>query len=123
VSVDSSPITITVNNPPPSTNVLIPSSGATLNDGSYEIVLDASASPGVTRVSIELVFGSNVVGTFTAVPTIYGWIAVDPPCNCVTDHPVPLPFTVQSVASYSDGVSGTSPPVNVNYIVYTTPPP
>ena len=40
-------ITITVNNPPPTTNVVLPSNGATLSGKQY---LDAVASSGVTRV-------------------------------------------------------------------------
>jgi hypothetical protein len=113
----SSPITITVNNPPPSTQVLIPASGATLST-SENLVFDAVASPGVTKVSIlTTVDGFQV--TFAATPTIYGWIAVVPGTTpCAQCSPIPEPSTIQSVASYPGGVSGTSPAVDVTITVY-----
>lgn len=129
VSGTSSSVTISVNNPPPSTTVVLPQSGAnaTLNAGTG-LVFDAIASPGVTQVLIELVnnAGNDVFATWTAIPTIYGWVVVVPPCSsCVTGNPVPVSgaFSIESVASYSDGVSGTSPLVGVTLIVYLTPPP
>jgi hypothetical protein len=128
VSGTSSSVTIDVNNPPPSTTVVLPQSGAnaTLNAGAG-FVFDAIASPGVTQVLIELVnyAGNDVFATWTAIPTIYGWVVVDPPCSsCATGNPVPVSgaFSIVSVASYSDGVSGTSLQVPVTVIVYTTPP-
>ena len=72
----SNPITVTVNNQPPSTTVLIPSSGATL-DSPNETVFDASASPGVTQVSFDLAGECGGI-VLNATPTIYGWIAVEP---------------------------------------------
>jgi hypothetical protein len=120
VSGTSTAITITVNNPPPSTTVLIPASGATL-DTAQTLVFDAAASPGVTKVSIELSI-SGATHTFTTTPTIYGWIAVMPGTQCgplCGAHS--LSASVQSVASYLGGVSGTSPAVNVTIIVYVGP--
>ena len=118
----SSGVSITVNNPPPSTTVLVPASGATLDTAQNE-VFDASASPGVAKVSIDLTVGPTTL-TFTATPTIYGWIAVvqGAPCspNCSSAS---LPGSIQSVASYVGGVSGTSPPVNVTIIAYLPIPP
>jgi hypothetical protein len=59
---------------------------------------------------------AGVVTSVTATPTIYGWVGVIPattlppgPCE------IPFPSYIQSVASYSGGVSGTSAPVNVTY--------
>jgi hypothetical protein len=113
----SNPITITVNNPPPSTQVLIPASGATL-DSSQNMVFDAVASPGVTKVSIVV----NVNGfplTFASTPTIYGWIATVPGSQpCADCSAIPEPSTIESVASYPGGVSGTSPAVDVTIISY-----
>ncbi len=44
----------------------------------------------------------------TATPTIYGWLAS---WNTTT---VPNgPYTLQSVASYAGGVSGTSAPITI----------
>jgi Bacterial Ig domain len=90
-----------VNNPSPSTTVVLPSNGATLSGSQY---FDATASPGVAKVQYELSGGSlsdSVIAT--ATPTIYGWLAA---WNTTT---VPNgSYTLQSVASYAGGVSGTS---------------
>jgi hypothetical protein len=119
VSASSSPVTVSVNNPSPSTTVLIPSSGATLNTAN-ETVFDAVASPGVTQVSFEFT-GVCQGAVLTATPTIYGWIAVTSGGSSVGNF-IPLSCSIQSVASYSGGVSGTSPPVSVTVIVYVIPP-
>ena len=103
----SSPITVTVNNPAPTTTVLIPSNGAT--QFGTAALLDASASANVTSVKFELTGGTlsdQVVAT--ATPTYYGWLAQ---WNTTT---VPNgTYTLQSVAAYSGGVTGTSPGVTV----------
>src|ERR1700722_6003582 len=70
----STPITVTVNNQPPVTAVLIPSNGATLSG--TDATLDASAS-NATSVEFWLFGGSygysaHLVGT--ATPTYYGWL-------------------------------------------------
>ena len=86
-SAFSSGVSVTVNNPPPpSTTVLVPASGATLDTAQNE-VFDASASPGVAKVSIELTIGlgGNTTVTFTATPTFYGWIAVVQGAPCSRD--------------------------------------
>ncbi len=103
----SSPITVTVDNPAPTTTVLIPSNGATLSGTAA--LLDASASANVTSVKYELTGGTltdQVVATATA--TYYGWLGQ---WNTTT---VPNgTYTLQSVAAYSGGVTGTSPGVTV----------
>ena len=121
VSGTSAPVTITANNPPPNTTVVIPASGATESSMS-NIVFDAAASPGVTTVVFD-VTGTGVGGiTFTvkATPTIYGWIGVDPgqpvnPVGCVLVNSF---YSVQSVATYAGGVSGTSSPVSFTLDIY-----
>jgi Bacterial Ig domain/Pentapeptide repeats (8 copies) len=70
----SSPITVTVNNPAPTTTVLIPSNGATLSGTAA--TLDASAS-NATSVEFALFGGTyglsgHLIGIATA--TIYGWL-------------------------------------------------
>jgi Bacterial Ig domain len=122
-SAFSSGVSVTVNNPPPpSTTVLVPASGATLDTAQNE-VFDASASPGVANVSIELTVLGHT-GMFTATPTLYGWIAVVQGAPCSPDcSSTKLSASIQSVASYVGGVSGTSPPVNVTIIAYLAPPP
>jgi hypothetical protein len=117
VSGTSAPISIAVNNAPPTTNVVIPADGSTL-DSAKGYVIDASASPGVTKVSIEVTI-AGVMETVPTTPTIYGWIAVGSPSQpCPQCSPIPVLSTIQSVASYPGGVSGTSPTVNVTIIVY-----
>jgi len=106
LSGTSTGITLTVNNPPPSTIVVLPSNGATLSGAQY---LDATTSPGVTKVQYELSGGGltdSVIATGT--PTLYGWLAA---WNS-TSVPNGM-YTLQSVASYLGGVSGASPGVTI----------
>jgi hypothetical protein len=106
-SSTSTPITITVNNPPPATAVLIPSNGTTQSGGTA--LLDASASANVSAVSFELTGGSLSDDRIaTATPTIYGWLVQ---WNTTT---VPNgTYTLQSVASYPNGVKTTSTAVTI----------
>jgi uncharacterized protein YjbI with pentapeptide repeats len=120
VSTSSSPITITVNTPPPTTTVLIPSSGA-VEDTAKAEVFDASASPGVTQVIFELSGDSCAGITFTATPTIYGWIFVTSP-SPGGGSPIDLNCFIQSVASYAGGVSGASAFVPITVIAYSISP-
>jgi outer membrane protein assembly factor BamB len=93
---------------PPTTAVIIPSTGAAAQSGTSAL-LDASASAGVTSVNFELNGGTlsdKVIGKGAA--TIYGWIGQ---WN-TTDIPNGT-YALQSVASYSSGVSGTSSPTTI----------
>jgi hypothetical protein len=115
VSVTSAPITVTVTSVAPSVLVVLPASGADLAT-TQQIVIDALASPGVTAVTIS-VYYAQIERTpilIQATPTIYGWIGIfpaAPPCGlCIV---VPLATQIQAEASYSGGVSGVSPIVNV----------
>ena len=117
VSATSPAITIDVNNAPPSTSVIIPTNGSTLA-GYGTLLFDATASRGVSQVQFDITstgFGTSFIATATL--TIYGWIGTlsFSPCTaqCGT---IPVPTTIQSVASYPGGVSGTSQPVNVTYL-------
>jgi hypothetical protein len=104
----SAPVSVAVDNAPPSTTVLIPSNGAA--QSGTAALLDASASRDVTSVTYELTGGTltnQVIATGT--PTLYGWLAE---WNTTT---VPNgTYSLQSVASYGGGVSGTSAPININ---------
>ena len=122
VSTTSAPVTVSVDNPPPSTTVIIPAtSGATL-DAAAGFVLDAVASAGATSVTFDV-----AAVPLTATPTIYGWIYVMPATPPCSGQPVGSPVTcppltesnsLQSVATYAGGVSVTSPTLSENFIVY-----
>ena len=102
-------VTVTVDNSPLQTTVLVPSNGATLSGS--KAVLDASTAGtgAVTSVQFEVTGGTlsdQVVAT--AVLTIYGWIAQ---WNTIT---VPNgPYTLNSVATEVGGTTATSPGVTV----------
>jgi Bacterial Ig-like domain (group 3)/Bacterial Ig domain/Pentapeptide repeats (8 copies) len=103
----SAPITVTVNNAPPSTTVLIPSGGAT--QSGTAALLDASASANVTSVTYELTGGTltnQIIATGT--PTLYGWLAE---WNTTTVHNGT--YQLNSVASYAGGVSASSTPITI----------
>jgi polyvinyl alcohol dehydrogenase (cytochrome) len=93
--------TITVNNPPPTTSVIIPSNGATLTGSQY---LDALASNNVTKVEFHLTGGTlNNALIATATLTYYGWLT-----GWNTTTVANGTYTLQSVAYYASGASGTS---------------
>jgi hypothetical protein len=102
-------VTITVSNPPPSppsTDVGMPKSGSTITGAQW---FDAAASPGVSSVEYEITGGTLAhVVMGTATPTYVGWLFL---WNSTT---VPDgTYTVQSVASYPVGISGTSGPITI----------
>ena len=113
-TVTSNPVTVTVDNPPPTSTVLIPVGGASVSGSSS--LLDASASANVSNVTYELSGGTltdQVIATGT--PTDYGWLAE---WNTTT---VPNgTYNLQTVAAYAGGVSGPSAPVS---ITVDNPPP
>ena len=107
----SPPITITVDNTPPSTTMLIPSSGATLFGPA---ILDAAATDtvGVTKVEFHLTGGAlNDVSVATAIPTIYGWIA-DWNTRTVPNGT----YTLQSVAYDAEGFRTHSTGITVSVL-------
>jgi hypothetical protein len=107
LSAFSPGVTITVNNPPPSTAVVAPSSGATVKG--TQVLFDATASSGVSQVKYELTGGTLTKSIIaTATPTIYGWLA-QWNSQSVPDGT----YTLQSVAAYPGGVAGTSPGITI----------
>ena len=107
--VYSTGISVTVANAPPTTAVLIPSSGASVSGTSS--LLDASASANVTYLTFEISGGKlsdQVIAI--ATPTIYGWLA-----QWNTTSVPDGTYSLQSVASYSRYFlsSGTSAPVTI----------
>ena len=108
MSGTSAPITITVNNAPPTTAVGVPSNNATVSGTAN---LDASASAGVTKVTYEVSGGpANLVDDViaTGTPTLYGWLSAWNTTTVANGT-----YTLQSVASYGGGVSGTSAPITI----------
>jgi hypothetical protein len=104
----SAGIAVVVDNPPPTTTVVVPSNNASASGNQY---LDATASSGVVQVNYEVSGGpanlsDDVIATGT--PTVYGWLA-----GWNTMGVANGTYTLQSVASYSGGVSGTSAPITV----------
>jgi hypothetical protein len=87
---------------------VLPSNNASVTGNQY---LDATASSGVTQVTYEVSGGpanlsDDVIAT--ATPTIYGWLAAWNTTAIANGT-----YTLQSVASYGGGVSGTSAPITI----------
>jgi hypothetical protein len=117
VSATSPAITVDVDNAPPSTSVIIPSDGATV-DYYGTVLYDATASRGVSAVQFEVTFPTfGISHTVNATLTIYGWIGTESLSDFDEFGNLQVPTTIQSVASYPGGVTGTSQPVNVTYLV------
>jgi uncharacterized protein YjbI with pentapeptide repeats len=100
----STGISVTITNAP-ATTVGLPANGATVSGGQW---LDASASPGVTKVVYEISGGTlsdDVIAT--ATPTSVGWLAG------YDFSTVPNgTYTLQSVAT-AGGLSGTSAGITI----------
>ena len=108
LSTRSSGITVHVNNPLPTTSMLLPSSGASLSGTQW---LDASASgkEPVTKVQFFLTGGTlNNALVGTGASTYYGWLA-----GWNTAAVPNGTYALNSVASYANGDSGTSAPITV----------
>ena len=112
----SAGVPVTIANAPPTTSVLIPSSGGATLSGNALVDATAADAGGVAKVQFALTGGSlnqTVVGT--AVPTLYGYLFE---LNTTT---VPNgSYTLQSVASDSAGNTGYSAGVPVTI---ANPPP
>jgi outer membrane protein assembly factor BamB len=105
----SSGVSMTVNNPPPTTSVLIPSKGATVSGTGA--VLDASAS-NATSVKFLLFggsFGFNAPVICSATTTIYGWLCA---WNTTT-----VPNGSYVLVSDATGAGGSTPSSGVNITV------
>ena len=104
----SAPISLTVNNPPPTTSVLIPSTGA--KQSGSGALLDASASSNVATVSFELHGGSISGQQLIAKGTLtqYGWLA-----QWNTSTVPDGTYSLASVAAYASGVSTTSTAITI----------
>jgi hypothetical protein len=86
----------------PSTQILVPSGGATVSG--TKVVLDASASSGVTQVQFEVTGGTlNDTVIAAASLTPYGWVA-QWNSTTVTDGV----YTLQSIATSGDSIASSS---------------
>jgi hypothetical protein len=118
----STPITITVNNPLPTTKVLVPSNGATVSGTSVTLDASGSPNPAVTTVSFYLSsspsFGNpTLIGTVTA-EAYYGWTTTWNSAAITGGDYSDYTFGdgtyyLESVASYSGGTSSTSSPITI----------
>ena len=108
-STTSAPVSITVDNPAPTTAVLIPSNMAT--QSGMSALLDASASANVTFVKFELSGGALPSDDVISVgfPTIYGWLG-----QWDTTSVPNGTYTLTSLAFYANGLGGTSPPITIS---------
>jgi hypothetical protein len=109
--------TLTVN-PPPSTAVLVPSSGAAVSGTSATLDASASAQPGSTISKVQFVltggsYNKTVIGTgaLTLYGYLYSWNTTSVPNGT---------YTVQSLATDSAGHTGYSAGISVT--VNNTPP-
>lgn len=91
---------------PPTASMVLPSNNATLSGTQY---LDSFTSPAVSKVTYELTGGTlNNAVIATGTPTIYGWLAAWNTTSVPNGS-----YTLEGVASYSGGVSGTSTGISV----------
>ena len=91
---------------PPSTQVVVPATGATVSG--TQVVLDATASAGVTQVKFEVTGGNlNDLVIATATLTSYGWVALWNSTTVVGGG-----YTLQSVAT-AGGSSATSTGISI----------
>jgi len=107
-SVDSAPITVTVDNI--STSVVIPSNGATVTGST---TLDASASSNATRVDFLISggpFNKTLIGTSTL--TLYGWIFTWNTASVPTGI-TPGNYTIYSRAYINGTAFDDSAPISV----------
>ena len=114
----STGITVTVDNTPPSTAVIIPTTGADINGTSATLDATASASYGVGITKVQFVltgasYNKTVLGTGTA--TLYGYLF-----SFNTTTIVNGTYTLQSVAT--DGAGNTAYSTGITVTVNNTPP-
>jgi hypothetical protein len=117
-SATSPGVSVTVDNPPLSTQVLVPSTGATVGGN---VILDASAegTEPITAVTFTATQGGTVEDVGAATPTIYGWIAEWP--SGVSPNNGTLAYgsgtwSIQSVATEAGGTTATSSPIQITLV-------
>ena len=110
VSTTSAGVSVTVDNLPLHTQVLVPSNGATQKGSAATLDASAGGTRDVTEVQFILTGGAvsdQVIGT--AALTLYGWIA-----QWNTTTVANGAYTLQSVATETGGTTATSPGITIN---------
>ena len=108
-STTSAPVSVTVDNQPLATTVLVPTNGATLSGSSTALDAIASGTSDITGVQFVINGVSNSYeASGPAVATIYGWIAF----WSLSGVPAGS-YTIESVATESGGGTATSAPITV----------
>ena len=108
-STTSAPITVTVQNPPLHTAVLVPSAGATLSGTASVLDATAAGTSPITSITFELSGGSlsdQVIGT--GVLTLWGYIS-----EWDTTKVANGTYTLQSLATEKGGTTALSPGITV----------
>ncbi len=110
VSGTSPGVTITGNNAPPTSHVILPSNGATVSGTT--VVLDALAQTGTTNVEFGIGVATGGGGgtpiILVATPTIYGWLAIWNSTGVANGN-----YSITPVAGWSGGVFGGGPAIYV----------
>jgi hypothetical protein len=122
LTATSAAVSVTVDNAPPSTTVVYPAAGSTLNglDPQY---FDAVASPGATGVTLDFYTSSTLITTLPASLTFVGWVGLVSGAAPNSCGPASIPLSVQSVAKYAGGVTVSSAPVQYTLEAYIPPGP
>jgi hypothetical protein len=103
-------IMITVDNPPPTSSMLVPSNEAT--ESGTAATLDASSGPNETVTGFVITSASNEAeATVNATPTPYGWVG-----QWNTQRVPNGTYTVESVARYANTVTADSAPITVTVV-------
>jgi sugar lactone lactonase YvrE len=108
-STTSAPVTVTVQNPPLHTAVLVPSAGATLSGTASVLDATAAGTSPITSIQFELTDGSlsdQVIGT--GVLTLWGYIS-----EWDTTKVANGTYTLQSLATEKGGTTALSPGITV----------
>jgi zinc transporter ZupT len=110
----STGITVTVDNTPPSTAVIVPATGATLRGPRAILDATASASYGVKIAKVQFVltggsYDESVIGT--ATHTFVGWVLVWNMTSVATGT-----YTLQSLATDAAGNAAYSPGKTIKLI-------
>ena len=110
VSTTSQGVSVTVDNLPLHTQVLVPSNGATQKGSAATLDASAGGTRDVTEVQFIVTGGGlsdQVIAT--AALTLYGWIA-----EWNTSTVANGAYTLQSVATETGGTTATSPGITIN---------